>query len=79
MRRASWKRPFPGQDTGGAVPAQGEGGFKRGPLAPVGLGDGEGLAVGVGVGGGVGVGVGFGVGVGVGATTWPSGGVSGGR
>ena len=75
MRRASWKRPFPGQDTGGAVPAQGEGGFRRGPLATVGLGDGEGLAV----GGGVGVGVGFGVGVGVGATTWPSGGVSGGR
>src|SRR5262249_62217456 len=56
IRRASCKRPLPGQDTGGAVPAQGDGGFKRGPLATVGLGGGEGLAVGVGVGGGGGVG-----------------------
>lgn len=62
----------------GLSPAQGDGGFKRGPLATVGLGEGEGLAVGVGVGGGVGVGVGFGVGVAVGGTTLLNVGVSGG-
>lgn len=54
-----------------ALTAQGVGGFRRGPLATVGVGDGVGLSVGVGVGLGVGValGVGLGVGVDVGATT----------
>src|SRR5215472_5263748 len=58
--------------------AQGVGGFRRGPLATVGVGDGVGLSVGVGVGVGLGVGVceGLGVGVGVGATTCPNWGVS---
>ena len=82
--------PAPDRIRGGrwgfAPTAHGVGGFCRGPLATLGVGDGVGLRVGVGVGVALGVGVGVGdglaVGVGVealtGGTSAPGGGRSGG-
>jgi len=82
--------PAPDRIRGGrsdfAPTAHGVGGFCRGPLATLGVGDGVGLCVGVGVGVALGVGVGVGdglaVGVGVealtGGTSAPGGGRSGG-